>query len=103
MYNNAPNVFSEHFAVAAGSVYSGAVRVHDVDEEALTVSLVRAPEKAAVDESGELFFGLVADGSFWYKPTDGSVGPDYFVFAVSDGIDTVTGEAYLWVHDGAPV
>ncbi len=88
--NDAPvTAASVHFDGDEDKPLDGKLKASDVDKDALTFSLVKAPRRGGVD--------LKADGTFRYTPRPNENGDDAFSFRVSDGKAKAEGEAKITV------
>ncbi|MCS6970271.1 MAG: choice-of-anchor I family protein [Planctomycetes bacterium] len=77
--NDPPTAQNVALDVVAGSAVSGSIQAADVDGDALTVTLARAPQRGTVTITD------AGSGAFRYSVPDGPAGSDSFVLQVSDG------------------
>ncbi len=80
------------------TVAAPGVRANDFDPngDPLTLSLSTNAANGTVSNFN-------TNGSFTYVPNPGFIGTDSFVYAASDGIDTVAGTVFINVTNNAPV
>lgn len=69
---------------------SGALKVRDPEEQALTYTVVRQPRRGTVE--------LGTDGSFTYTPKKNKVGVDSFTYTATDPAGNVSREATVTVQ-----
>ncbi|WP_076072942.1 tandem-95 repeat protein [Sphingomonas montana] len=95
--NDAPEAAGDAFSVKAGESIAGTVLANDrdVDNDALTVSLVGQPA------NGQLT--LNTDGTFDYRPSTGFAGTDSFTYRLSDGLVVSEATVSLTVTPADPV
>ncbi len=80
------------------TVAAPGVRANDFDPngDPLTLSL-------SINATNGTVSNFNTNGSFTYVPNPGFIGTDSFVYAASDGIDTVNGTVFINVTNNAPV
>jgi Ca2+-binding RTX toxin-like protein len=89
--NDAPVAADGSFTLAEDGTLSGSVTATDVEDDALTYTVVGGPAHGTLELNG--------DGTFTYRPFANYFGSDSFTFGVSDGNGgTTTGVVSLVVE-----
>jgi len=89
--NLPPEVMAQAFTTQTEMVIHDRLKARDPEYQALSFTLVRAPE------SGQL--ALSGNGDFSYIPNEETTGSDSFIFNVSDGVNpAVTARAEITIE-----
>jgi alpha-tubulin suppressor-like RCC1 family protein len=78
--NAVPVAFSDASGVAAGGTLTGILRAGDLDDDALTYSIVATPTQGTVEITNTL------TGAFSFTADNDATGTDSFTFKVNDGV-----------------